>query len=139
MKNNIEKFYQKRISDLDLKSSEDKIIESFENYLRVKFLNFKNESQIEKKLKSYKKDLNEQFKNKISELEDLMLNQEKFNSLVSELIKGMSLDEKFDEEEKREEENNNQDKHPKNQNEEKNQRKKRKKTKKCQLIAVFLT
>ena len=37
VKNNIEKFYQKRILDLDLKSSEDKIIESFENYLRVNF------------------------------------------------------------------------------------------------------
>ena len=43
VKNNIEKFYQKRISGLDLKSSEDKIIESFENFLRVKFLDFKNE------------------------------------------------------------------------------------------------
>ena len=43
VKNNIEKFYKKRVSDLDLKKSEDKIIESFENYLRVNFLNFKNE------------------------------------------------------------------------------------------------
>ena len=42
-----------------MKSSEDKIIESFENYLRTKFLNFENNSQIDKKLKSYKKDLNE--------------------------------------------------------------------------------
>ena len=58
VKNNIEIFYQKRISGLNLKSSEDKIVESFENYLRVKFLDFKNESQIDKKLKSYKKDLN---------------------------------------------------------------------------------
>ena len=65
VKNNIEKFYLKRISGLDLKSSEDKIIESFENYLRVKFLDFKNESKIDKKLKSYKKDLNDQFKDKI--------------------------------------------------------------------------
>ena len=35
VKNNIEKFC--RISELDLKNSEDKILESFENYLRVKF------------------------------------------------------------------------------------------------------
>ena len=48
IKNNIEKFYQKRVSGLDLKSSEDKIIESFENFLRVKFLDFKNESHIDK-------------------------------------------------------------------------------------------
>ena len=56
VKNNIEKFYQERLSGLDLKSSEDKIVESFENYLRTKFLDFKNDSQIDKKLKLYKKD-----------------------------------------------------------------------------------
>ncbi len=118
VKNNIEKFYQKRISGLDLKSSEDKIIESFENFLRVKFLDFKNEGQIDKKLKSYKKDLNSQFKNKINELKDLTLDQEKFNSLISKLISNMSLDENIDEEEKREEENNNDEKQSKPQNQE---------------------
>ena len=118
VKNNIEKFYQKRISGLDLKSSEDKIIESFENFLRVKFLDFKNEGQIDKKLKSYKKDLNNQFKNKINELKDLTLDQEKFNSLISKLISNMSLDENIDEEEKREEENNNDEKQSKPQNQE---------------------
>ena len=44
VKNNIETFYNERITNLDLKSSEDKIVESFENYLRVKFLDFKNNS-----------------------------------------------------------------------------------------------
>ena len=41
-------------------------------------------SQIDKKFKSYKKDLNDKFKNKISELKDLTLDQEKFNSLISQ-------------------------------------------------------
>ena len=78
--------------------------------MRVKFLDFKNESQIDKKLKSYKKDLNDQFKTKISELKDSMLDQGKFNSLISQLITNLSLDESIDEEEKREEENNEKDK-----------------------------
>ncbi len=119
VKNNIENFYCQRVSALDLKKSEDKIIESFENYLRVKFLDLKNESIVEKKLKSYKKDLNEQFKSKINELRDLTINQERFNSLISKLITDLSLDEKIDEEEKREEENKNDDKQSKPQNEEK--------------------
>ena len=105
IKNNIEKFYQKKIAGLDLKSSEDKIIESFENYLRTKILDFKNDSQTEKKFKTYKKDLNEKFKNKINELKDLILDQEKFNSIISELISDMSLDENIDEEKKRNDEN----------------------------------
>ena len=107
VKNNIEKFYLKRISGLDLKRSEDKIAEAFENYLRVKFLDLKNNSQIDSKLKSYKKDLNDRFKSKISKLKDESLDQEKFNSLISQLISEMSLDENIDEEQKREEENKN--------------------------------
>ena len=118
VKNNIENYYYKRISELDLKSNEDKITESFENYLRVKFLGFKNESVTDKKLKSYKKDLNNQFNGKISKLRDLTLNQEKYNSLISKIISNMSLDEKIDEEEKRDDDNEEQDKKSKPQNQE---------------------
>ena len=116
VKNNIEKFYNKRISELDLKSSEDKIIESFENYLRIKFLDFENENGIDKKLKTYKKDLNDKFKNKISELKECTLDQEKFNSLISKLISDMSLDEIIDEEEKKDEKNDENESQSKPQN-----------------------
>ena len=120
IKANIEKFYQKRLSELDLKNSEDKIIESFENYLRIKFFDYKNENEIDKKFKSFKKDLNNQFKSKISELKELTIDQEKFNSLISQLITDMSLDENIDEEEKKHEDNNKEEKHnkPKNQEQE---------------------
>ena len=119
VKNNIETFYQERISGLDLKSSEDKIIESFENYLRTKFLGFENNSQIDKKLKSYKKDLNDRFRDKIKELNELTLDQEKFNAKISELISKMNLDETIDEEEKKDDEKNNDDKQNKPENQEK--------------------
>jgi len=116
VKNNIEKFYNKRISELDLKNSEDKIIESFENYLRIKFLDFENENRIDKKLKTYKKDLNDKFKNKISELKECTLDQEKFNSLISKLISDMSLDEIIEEEEKKDEKNDENESQSKPQN-----------------------
>ena len=103
VKNNIEKYYQERISTLDLKNSEDKIIESFENYLRVKFFDSKNNKEVEKKLKTHKKDLNEKFKGKIKELSNLTHNQAQYNSLISDLISNMNLDENFNEEEKNEE------------------------------------
>ena len=119
VKNNIENFYQERISSLDLKSSEDKIVESFENYLRTKFLDFENNTQIDKKLKSYKKDLNEKFKGKISQLNECALDQEKFNSLISKLITNMNLDENLDEEEKKDDDKNNDDKQNKQNNQEK--------------------
>ena len=116
VKNNIEKFYYKRISELDLKNSEDKIIESFENYLRIKILDFENKKKIDKKLKTYKKDLNDKFKNKISELKECTLDQEKFNSLISKLISDMSLDEIIDEEEKKDEKNDENESQSKPQN-----------------------
>ena len=124
VKNNIEKFYQKRVSGLDLKSSEDKIIESFENYLRIKLLNFKNEKQLDNKLKTYKKELNNKFKDKLDQLENFALNQEKYNSLISELISNMSLDENIDEEKKKEENSDNDDKHSKPQDQDKKAREK---------------
>ncbi len=118
VKENIEKFYQERLTGLDLKSSEDKLVESFENYLRIKFLDFKNESNIDKKFKSYKKDLNNQLKGRISELKELTIDQEKFNSLISQLIKDMSLDENIDKEEKNENDDNKEDKQNEPQNQE---------------------
>ena len=118
VKNNIEKFYQKRVSDLDLKSSEDKIVESFENYLRVKFLDFKRESIIDKKLKTFKKDLNEKLKNDITQLKELALNQEKFNYLISQLISKMSLDENIEKDEKKDDNENKESKENKAQNQE---------------------
>ena len=118
VKNNIEEFYKKRISELDLKSSEDKVVESFENFLRTKFLDLKNDKEIEKKLKSFKKDLSDQFKDKIGELKEVAMDQNKFNSIISQLISNMSLDENIEDEKKREEENDNNDKKTKPQNNE---------------------
>ena len=133
VKNNIEKFYQERISRLDLKSSEDKIIESFENYLRTKILDFKNDNQIDKKLKLYKKDLNERFKDKITHLNEATLNQKKFNSLISELISNMNLDENLDEEEKKDKDKNNDDRKNKPDNQERQAKEKEDKQKEMSI------
>jgi len=106
VKNNIEKYYQKRIHSLDLKSSEERIVESFENYLRIKFLNSNNSKYLDKKLKTYKKDLDEKFKDKINQLNNLFGDQARFNSVISELISNMSLDEEIEDEDKDKSEEN---------------------------------
>jgi len=114
VKENIEKYYQERINSLDFKNSEDKIIESFENYLRVKFFKSKNNKELEKKLKTYKKDLDEKFRGKIKQLNDLTHNQAQYNALISDLIANMNLDENFEEEEKNEENKDEKKRNPKN-------------------------
>ena len=108
VKKNIEKYYQERINCLDLKSSEDKIVESFENYLRVKFFNSKNSDELEKKFKSYKKELDQKFKEKMTQLNSFTKDQAKFNSIVSDLISKMSLDESLEDKDNKQEENKNQ-------------------------------
>jgi len=115
VKNNIEKYYQERVNSLDIKNSEDKILESFENYLRIKFFESKNSKELEKKLKKYKKDLNEKFKGKIKQLSSLIHNQAPYNSLVSNLISNMGLDENLKEEEKDEKNRDEKQKKPQNQ------------------------
>ena len=105
VKDNIEKYYLERVNSLDLKNSEDVISESFENYLRGKIFNIKFDQGLEKKLKSYKKDLDANFKTKIKELSNLVNNQAQFNELISKLITNLSLDESINEEDNKEEDN----------------------------------
>ena len=52
-------------------------------------------------MKVYKKNLNNKFKYKIDELQNETLNQEKYNSIISELISNMGLDENVNDEEKK--------------------------------------
>ena len=115
VKNNIEKYYQERVNSLDLKSSEDKILESFENYLRVKFFDSKNSKDFEKKLKTYTKDLNEKFKGKIKQLSNLTHDQAEYNSLISNLISSMNLDDSLEKEENNQENKEESQKNQKNQ------------------------
>ena len=120
VKNNIENYYKERINSLDLKSSEIKIIESFENYLREKLLDLKNIKEIENKLKTYKKDLDQQFKGKIDLLKKLSSDQKQFNSIVSGLISNMNLDENLDNQENKEEKNNKEEEHRNSDDQEQN-------------------
>ena len=115
VKNNIEKYYLERLNSLDLKSSEDKMIESFENYLRAKFFDTKIHQEIERKFKTYKKDLNQKFQDKIDRLSQLTYDQAKYNELISDLIADMKLDESFNDNDKDEENKPEQQKNPKNQ------------------------
>ncbi len=115
VRQNIEKYYQERVNTLDLKNSEEKITESFENYLRTKFFKLKNSKELDKKFKTFQKDLNEKFKEKIKQLDSLTNDQEQYNSVISDLIANMNLDEIVEDKEK------NQENKEEKQNDQKNQ------------------
>ncbi len=93
IKSNIDKYYQEKISNIDLKQSENKMVEAFENYLRVNILNLKNNREVDKEFKPFKKDFDFKLKNKFKILSESIDNQSKFNSLIANLISEMNIDE----------------------------------------------
>ena len=99
IKNNINNYYNERINNLDLDKNENKIFESFENYLRVNILQQKNEKNIDKLFKTSQKDFEKKFKNNLKVLNENLDSQSKFSSLVSGLIIGLDIDEKMDSQE----------------------------------------
>ncbi len=93
IKSNIDKYYKEKINSIDLKKNENKIVEAFENYLRVNIFNLKNNKEVDKEFKPFKKDFDFKLKNKFKILSESINNQSKFNSLISNLISEMNIDE----------------------------------------------
>ena len=93
VKNNIHRYYNERLNNLDLTKQENKTVEAFENYLRVNILGLKNNKTTEKELKPLQKKFANTFKNKLDLLNKYIDDQNKFNSLVSSLISSLEIDE----------------------------------------------
>jgi cobaltochelatase CobT len=106
VKSNINKYYQEKINNLDLEKDENKIVAAFENYLRVNILNLKNNKNIEKEFKPFKKNFDIKLKNKVKILSDSMTDQLKFNSLIADLISQMNIDEDIENPKQNQEEEN---------------------------------
>ena len=96
----------------------EKVVEMAKVVPEDEYCGLAEKIETEKKLKSFKKDLSNQFASKIAQLKELALNQEKFNSIISQLISDMSLDENIEDEEKRDDDNERNDNQSKPQNNE---------------------
>ena len=107
IKKNIRTYYNQRLNDLDLNKKENKIIEAFENYLRVNILDLKNSKSIDKEFKSFKKNFDLKLKDKLTALKNTINDQQKFNSMVSSLISELDIEETLDQQ-SQEQENNDQ-------------------------------
>ena len=93
IKGNIHNYYNKRLQDLDFSKNQNKIVEAFENYLRVNILNLKNDKDIEKEFKPFKKSFDAKLKKRMLTLNEYFKDQNKFNSLISSFISEMDIDE----------------------------------------------
>ena len=92
---------------MNFEKEEDKIFEAFENYLRTKILDFENNKITEKSFQKFKKDFDSKFKSKLVNLNKMLNDQDKFNSMVSELIEKMELEENNSEENLKDQNDNN--------------------------------
>ena len=122
IRKNIKDSYIEKLNHLDAQKSSDRLIEAFENYLRINLFNIRNNKNVEKTFKNFKKDFDVKLKNKLKTLNDSIQDQLKFNSLISDLISEMNINEDIDRDQK-EDEKNNSDNSPPQSSEQKTQEK----------------
>ncbi len=101
IKNNIDEFYNEKLEKTNFEKNENKYVDAFENYLRSNIFNYKNN----KNYKSFKKEFDEKLKKSLKPLNSLVEDQLKFNSMISELISEMEIEEDANDERKKESKN----------------------------------
>jgi cobaltochelatase CobT len=98
---NLDNFYAiKNPKKVEDENKNYEFIEAFEYYLRSNIFKFNKEKESENKYKKYKKKLDGKLKKKITELNNSILDQKKFNSLISKIISQLKIDENIDSEQK---------------------------------------
>ena len=101
IKLNLNQYYKiKAKQKIDYKNNDYEFIDAFENYLRGKFFKLRNDSEIENKYKKYKKKLDSKLRNQLDSLNRSILDQKKFNSLISKIISQMQIDQNIDSQKK---------------------------------------
>jgi cobaltochelatase CobT len=97
IKENLNYFYEiknkKKIQD---ESYDYEFLDAFEYYLRINISRFNKNKDLENKYKKYKKKLDAKLKDKLEALGNSLLDQKKFNSLISEVVSQLKIDENID-------------------------------------------
>ena len=110
MKENLNYLYEyKNKIKVEYKNNDYEFLDAFEYYLRSNIFKSNKNKELENKYKKYKKKLDTKLKDKLNLLNDSLLDQKKFNSLISKIISQFKIDEN-------EESEQNQDNQKKNEN-----------------------
>ncbi|MDB9760771.1 cobalamin biosynthesis protein CobT [Pelagibacteraceae bacterium] len=101
IKENLNKYYNdKNKQKNEYKNNDYEFVNAFENYLRSKIFKLDKDKKIENNYKKYKKKLDAKFNNKLALLSDSIFDQKKFNSLISEIISQIQVNENINSEKK---------------------------------------
>ena len=110
MEENLNYLYEyKNKTKVEYKNNDYEFLDAFEYYLRSNIFKSNKNKELENKYKKYKKKLDTKLKDKLNLLNDSLLDQKKFNSLISKIISQFKIDEN-------EESEQNQDNQKKNEN-----------------------
>ena len=94
IKENLNQYYKiKMEKKSEYKNNDYEFVDAFENYLRGKIFKSNNNIITENKYKKYKKKLDSKLKGQLDTLNDSILDQKKFNFLISKIISQMQIDE----------------------------------------------
>ena len=93
IKENLNYFYEiKSKEKVENKNNNHEFLDAFEYYLRSNISRFNKNKNLEKKYKKYKKKLDTKLKNKLDALNNSLLDQKKFNALISKIISQLKID-----------------------------------------------
>ena len=101
VKENLSSFYEtKNKTKIKSENKDYEFLDAFECYLRNNISEFNRNKNIEKKYNKYKKKLDTNLKGKLDVLNNSLLDQKKFNSLISKIILQLKVDEDLDPDQK---------------------------------------
>ena len=101
IKENLNYFYEIKSKKKDENKNNDyEFLNAFEYYLRSNISKFNKSKDSENKYKKYKKKLDTKLKSKLEALNNSLLDQKKFNALISKIISQFRIDENIDSDQK---------------------------------------
>ena len=108
VKENLNHFYKiKNKEKIEHKNSDYEFLDAFEYYLRGNIFKFNKDKDLEYKYKKYKKKLDTKLKDKLELLNKSLLDQKKFNSLISKIISQFKIDKIPESEQNKDDQKNN--------------------------------
>ena len=108
IKENLNYLYQiKSKSKIDYENKDYEFLDAFEYYLRSNILRSNINKESEDRYRKYKKKINFRLRDKINLLNNSLLDQKKFNSVISKIISQFKLDENINSDQKENDEKNN--------------------------------
>jgi cobaltochelatase CobT len=101
IRENLNYFYEiKGKKKIESKNNDYEFLEAFEYYLRSNISKFNKNKDSKNKYKKYKKKLDSKLKNNLEELNNSLLDQKKFNALISNIISQLKIDENINSDKK---------------------------------------